>query len=656
MRRILLALAATTIIPFASVAQSNPYGVAGAEWSPGGTMDRLGMPAGCYGYVWDNLYTTNTPNMVRTCKYWLSIGSVHRPQGYHEDTDTIDNPTWFSQWVQANPGKIWIIGNEPNGQDGLTPTQYARMFHTYYTFIRAIDPTTKFAVAGLAGAATTSSFNGNVSWWNQALSSYQQQFGENMPIDIWNCHGYRWVGNLDPDTTMAEYFTPYRHYVDTVSNGAYAGKELWLTEFGVPTWDVALEPSLVAEFARQIGPRLEAGGYSRFFWYIGPWPSWDLNQKDLPLLNQSNQPTVLGQAYVDLAWHYPNPIPPPCPSQLPLPAPPMVISNDFSSSAAPLVVQGGDWALDNGSYRQSRTTGGWGLVSRLAYDYRDVRADVDVKINAAADPTYWGGLSLRTGNIWTGNDIKTYLVFLRRDGQLGLLTAADGTVATVPAAVADTTIYHHLRAEIIGYHIEISVDGTKRITWTDTHQRRSSGAVCLYAGRADCSFDNLSVIKIVPPTTVIRIQSTQGYIPLTVNFDGRDSSTPYESIVSYAWDFDNDGTIDDTSGPLTSHLYALPGIYTVKLTVTDNCGFVGNTTTQVVVKAYTGDFDYDADVDQSDFGYLQACLSGPGLSQTDPACASARLDRDEDVDADDVALFLRCMRGSNVIADPSCPN
>lgn len=66
------------------------------------------------------------------------------------------------------------------------------------------------------------------------------------------------------------------------------------------------------------------------------------------------------------------------------------------------------------------------------------------------------------------------------------------------------------------------------------------------------------------------------------------------------------------------------------------------------------DFDLDGDVDQSDFGHLQACLTGVGFAQNKPACFDARLDVDEDVDQEDIAAFLRCMAGASVPADPSC--
>jgi hypothetical protein len=67
-----------------------------------------------------------------------------------------------------------------------------------------------------------------------------------------------------------------------------------------------------------------------------------------------------------------------------------------------------------------------------------------------------------------------------------------------------------------------------------------------------------------------------------------------------------------------------------------------------------GDFDADGDVDQSDYGHFQACMSGPGIEQNDAGCANARLDNDDDVDQDDFLAFQGCMSGANVPAEPDC--
>lgn len=66
------------------------------------------------------------------------------------------------------------------------------------------------------------------------------------------------------------------------------------------------------------------------------------------------------------------------------------------------------------------------------------------------------------------------------------------------------------------------------------------------------------------------------------------------------------------------------------------------------------DFDRDGDVDQEDFGHLQACYSGAFVPQEDPACLNARLDGDIDVDIEDFSLLFGCLSGEAVTAEPSC--
>ncbi len=66
------------------------------------------------------------------------------------------------------------------------------------------------------------------------------------------------------------------------------------------------------------------------------------------------------------------------------------------------------------------------------------------------------------------------------------------------------------------------------------------------------------------------------------------------------------------------------------------------------------DFDRDRDVDQADFGYFQACLTGRSVPITDRACADANLDGDSDVDSTDLDIFLGCVSGPDIPADPYC--
>ena len=74
------------------------------------------------------------------------------------------------------------------------------------------------------------------------------------------------------------------------------------------------------------------------------------------------------------------------------------------------------------------------------------------------------------------------------------------------------------------------------------------------------------------PTAEATATPTSGDNPLTVQFDGSGSSDPDPGdVLTYHWDF-GDGQSDD-SGPMPSpHVYETPGIYTARLTVTDQQG------------------------------------------------------------------------------------
>jgi len=76
-----------------------------------------------------------------------------------------------------------------------------------------------------------------------------------------------------------------------------------------------------------------------------------------------------------------------------------------------------------------------------------------------------------------------------------------------------------------------------------------------------------------PPRPVANASPTSGNTPLTVSFDGSQSSDPDPgNSLSYAWDLDGDGAYDDATTPQASSVYSTAGSYAVGLKVTDNNG------------------------------------------------------------------------------------
>jgi len=69
------------------------------------------------------------------------------------------------------------------------------------------------------------------------------------------------------------------------------------------------------------------------------------------------------------------------------------------------------------------------------------------------------------------------------------------------------------------------------------------------------------------PVAYFSADKTSGNAPLTVTFTDQSTNSP----ISWAWDFENDGTVDSNEqNPI--HIYSIPGTYTVNLTVTNAGG------------------------------------------------------------------------------------
>jgi len=80
---------------------------------------------------------------------------------------------------------------------------------------------------------------------------------------------------------------------------------------------------------------------------------------------------------------------------------------------------------------------------------------------------------------------------------------------------------------------------------------------------------NIQRITYRAPSAVASATPPSGNAPLVVQFDGSGSSTPLGGALTYEWDLDGDGELDDSTliAPLVT--YTDPGSYAVKLRVTD---------------------------------------------------------------------------------------
>jgi len=96
-------------------------------------------------------------------------------------------PSWsrISRVIDANPGALWIIGNEPEtrGQGEHTPEAYARIYHEAYQHIKTRDPACRIAIGGVVMPTPL-----RLEWLDRCLDAYRAAYGEPLPVDVWNIH------------------------------------------------------------------------------------------------------------------------------------------------------------------------------------------------------------------------------------------------------------------------------------------------------------------------------------------------------------------------------------------------------------------------------------------------------------------------------------
>ncbi len=159
--------------------------------------------------------------------------------------------------IRANPGALWIIGNEPdsyyNGSP-LLPTLYADLYHYFYTTIKATDPTAKVAMGAIVQPSPM-----RMEYLDKMLTHYQDTYGEPLPTDLWTIHLYRfsewpcgwgwgaaippgapsnqtgWLLDFTPQSLLnvSAMETSLRDFRRWMHNRGYGDVPLLITEYGV---------------------------------------------------------------------------------------------------------------------------------------------------------------------------------------------------------------------------------------------------------------------------------------------------------------------------------------------------------------------------------------------------------------------------------------
>lgn len=198
-------------------------------------------------------------------------------------------------------------------------------------------------------------------------------------------------------------------------------------------------------------------------------------------------------------------------------------------------------------------------------------------------------------------------VYMRNDGSLvfGVYTGAEN-IAASPKSYNDGE-WHHVVSTMSGDGMRLYVDGALVDSNPQTAAQSFNGywrvggdrvwggasspwfdgqidevAVYSRALTQEEVNDHYSVVGAANQNPVAGFNTTSE--GLNVAFDASESVDADGSIVDYAWDF-GDGSSDNTSTEGITHVYADPGTYAVKLTVTDDRGGKNTVTKDIVVKA-----------------------------------------------------------------------
>ena len=235
-------------------------------------------------------------------------------------------PAVLTDLATQNPGRTWIIGNEPDvtWQDNTTAADYARAYHDAYVAIKRGDSTARIAFGGLSQITPL-----RLIYLNRVWMTYAEEYDEAMPVDVWTMHAYvlreesgNWGVSIPPgfeyitrgllwevedhgDLRLVE--NQVRLMRSWMARHDQREKPLWITEYGILLppefgYDQArVQQYMLASFElfRTLShPRLGMSDddnrlvqrWSWFSTYYEPFPSGDL-------FDENGLPTPLMDVY-----------------------------------------------------------------------------------------------------------------------------------------------------------------------------------------------------------------------------------------------------------------------------------------------------------------------------------------------------------------------
>ncbi|HPD32493.1 MAG TPA: hypothetical protein PLL20_21070 [Phycisphaerae bacterium] len=329
------------------------------------------------------------------------------------------------------------------------------------------------------------------------------------------------------------------------------------------------------------------------------------------------------------------------------------------------------------------------------------------------DPVNWVGFSIRLSDVDSHWGSSGWLVFMRRNGEVALWNQTDKTVLS-SVAVADPAQWTTIRLDAWGNQFELFVNETSIGTYTDpNHRWDGPGYFGLVTCKTESDYDDVFIaaetnyaddfgVSVQYPASMGRWLAADAHNPgvFALSTQGAgvwrtadhgatweritdtagEGKVNYRPMISsgysgniyvcrgsgYSWSIDNfhsQGAVRQKIGQTLSYSSLVLGedwlnpqrlfaaVYAQGILVYEAGDIIGEPASPIPVRM---DFDKDGDVDQADFGRMQACLTGVGVLQMDPLCDRTLLDHDDDTDADDLGIFRDCLSGPGLEPDPAC--
>lgn len=152
-----------------------------SRWGIGvaiGPMARYDLAPFAFGWYldWRAQLDPSRPNNIEYAQMVRLVRDDLRP-----------NEAEIAQIARANPGALWLIGNEPDvkWQDNVEPRVYARLYARAYRAIKDADPTAQVAIGGVTQPTPL-----RMRYLDAVLAAYREQHQSEMPVDVWNVHNF----------------------------------------------------------------------------------------------------------------------------------------------------------------------------------------------------------------------------------------------------------------------------------------------------------------------------------------------------------------------------------------------------------------------------------------------------------------------------------